>query len=87
MNRIGPLGAKDTSQRQVHQKIPKLRWIQDVRVVKRNECGHSSDTQLLIIGREFRKGSLALGVDLPFVGQRALERNAPMRLFAFFANK
>ena len=51
------------------------------------ECGHSLDVQFLIIGREFRKGSLALGIDPPFVGQRAFERNAPMGLFAFFTNK
>src|ERR1017187_2982334 len=37
-----------------------------------------SDTQLLIVGREFSKGRLALRIDLPFVSQRALEGNPAM---------
>ena len=37
----GPLGAKSTGERQVHQKVPKLRRVQNVRVVERNERSHT----------------------------------------------
>jgi hypothetical protein len=37
----GPLGAKSTGERQVHQKVPKLRGVQNIRVVERNERRHA----------------------------------------------
>jgi len=37
----GPLGAKSTGERQLHQKVPKLRGVQNVCIVERNERSHA----------------------------------------------
>lgn len=67
MNSGGPLSAEEAGEREVHQEISKLGRVENIRVVKSNEGSQASDTELLIVCGEFRKGGMALGVDMAFV--------------------
>lgn len=74
----GPLCAKDSHQREVHQKIAHLRWVEHVRIVENNKS-HGSDPNLLVVGRKFGKGRPAFGVGIALIRHQGFKANATMR--------
>jgi hypothetical protein len=73
----GPLCAEHTHQREVHQKIAQLRWVEHVCIIE-NDKRHASDPDLLVIGHELSKGRSALGVGSALVRHQGFKANAAM---------